>query len=955
VGAAAENGKFVKLSALKAYNVLVSDCIVGYSLGGTPSRTTVGLYTANDAGIAYSDLNGNAADYTGGSLGKLIGGAAGGTVQVVGLSIQGECYPYQDNGNQDLMDSASYIIYGDYTGTAVTATSKPNVVGSPVSALQVGTTFLTSDGTVQSAIDRILGDATGKTTTQVSSLTYHHIATLAAAFTSGTYAANLSGYYDASESAANDGLADFPVLVVDSILSADITKMVNSYISVLTNWDQTKLSAYTDIQIQTYQWTASGFTAAATNSLKYNATSKTLSVNGAQYDNQKNQFTLLDVRYQNPGNAAETYHLYVPVVVKRVLQVDFAVKMQIGSSTYTAAYLSADASKPVLASYGDNYTTQLTYSYTWTAAEWNHYIASGNSLFWSYDKQVQLGDAAGALKDSGTRFTLVDPNRLGAGDTYFRGTGSLLTSDEDSDAVLEFSSFADFESVPLCDLLTLTVSEDENGALKVVSESEATLRIWNGTGFTYYGPRQTDDPADTQYYTAKMADAAGNAYGDTASVTVQENYYLIVNCTNGSGVNTKMVRLGRAKLASSSADALPTRTKSSDTKYYTLGDFYSISDTAISTASESANNAAIMELISNDYIDVTVSAQVTVSQEEHFKSYASGADSYFRFAVRLSDGSGTCDLDPASVAVESVTIGNNTLTAADYTGELIGGVYYLTITSQKADAYANQTVKAKLRFSYENDADRLAEQFPVRQSTSDTSGVSFLVNAAIAYSQECVGSSSMNGTALDTQKYYREKNETASVTYNAYNTVSEDGNTSQLGINGRVVNNGEQKITSLGMYNASQISDLNLTDKKSDKYPATLVCTLTLEKKTDTASGAAYQKVDIQTYLKDITIPAADKTGYSDGTYQFTVPLTDAQVAAIRTEQVEVDISYNVKSDTALEALGDVGQYANYRVTLTAHLENPSGTPLAEDVSDYLIYTNAKFYLGIIATSDLGQ
>jgi hypothetical protein len=72
-------------------------------------------------------------------------------------------------------------------------------------------------------------------------------------------------------------------------------------------------------------------------------------------------------------------------------------------------------------------------------------------------------------------------------------------------------------------------------------------------------------------------------------------------------------------------------------------------------------------------------------------------------------------------------------------------------------------------------------------------------------------------------------------------------------------------------------------------------------------------------------------------------------------EQVELDISYLVLSDEALEELGDVGQYANYRVTLSAHLENGDGNALTEETNDYLIYTNAKFYLGIIGVTDLGQ
>lgn len=44
----------------------------------------------------------------------------------------------------------------------------------------------------------------------------------------------------------------------------------------------------------------------------------------------------------------------------------------------------------------------------------------------------------------------------------------------------------------------------------------------------------------------------------------------------------------------------------------------------------------------------------------------------------------------------------------------------------------------------------------------------------------------------------------------------------------------------------------------------------------------------------------------------------------------------------------DGSQYANYKVELSAELKNKSLESLTNIASDYLIYTNAKIYLGII-------
>lgn len=89
--------------------------------------------------------------------------------------------------------------------------------------------------------------------------------------------------------------------------------------------------------------------------------------------------------------------------------------------------------------------------------------------------------------------------------------------------------------------------------------------------------------------------------------------------------------------------------------------------------------------------------------------------------------------------------------------------------------------------------------------------------------------------------------------------------------------------------------------------------------------------------------------------YEFKIQLTSEQVQNLATEPLKIDFSYFVKSDKALEDLGTQAQYANYKVILTAHLANKSETALIEDVSDYLIYTNAKFYNGIISTRDFDQ
>ena len=119
-------------------------------------------------------------------------------------------------------------------------------------------------------------------------------------------------------------------------------------------------------------------------------------------------------------------------------------------------------------------------------------------------------------------------------------------------------------------------------------------------------------------------------------------------------------------------------------------------------------------------------------------------------------------------------------------------------------------------------------------------------------------------------------------------------------------------------------------------------------------NNGKYTDVTMSDYITSITSVSANKgsSKNSDQKYEFEIPLTSAQVQNLATEPIKIDFSYFVKSDKALEKLGDQAQYANYKVILTAHLADKAGTALVEDVSDYLIYTNAKFYNGIISTRD---
>lgn len=962
--------------------------------------------------ISYSSVSmTDSKQYRGGYLGLIVGAKKDPTdstkprpIQIVGLSVKGGNYPYELNGNNDATfvtktiennniqntgntNKDNYVIFADYLNSSFQTDRIPSVVTNPVSSLTVylsaeaknGNT-LTSDGVSDSAKRSIVSDLTDTTTQTPYQKRYNRVkynknntlANVGEKFDpqKGDYRDRISTYFTASESKKSDytGINDFDVLMIDTSKSSEITQMIHEYLSVLTNCDQTGISSaaadkaqYTSMNAYTYQWKGTKFVKTH-DTLIINQADHSISVRAGAHDNQNDQFTVLDVYYANPGNTKEGYHLFIPVVVKKILQTEFSIKMRNGSSAYGDAYTSNAA---MLANYGEDFTAQLTYSYIWTADEWNANIAAGTNFLWSYDKQVKLGDEKGSLANALTRYTLVDMNRREAGVTFFTGTGADLTGTEGKqDAVLKFNALKEsadksYSSVYLSDLLQLKAEPAKDGALKKLSSEEgATIRIWNTDKYEYYGPKGSNDSANTPYYTVTV--------GKTGSeeVKVSEVYYLTVNCQDGNGVITQNATLGLDRMTSAAPLALPSRKRSAagnsmEQNTYTLGKFYNVTDVTITPEGEDKTGSIKSE--TNDYIDLDLSAKITVPEayKKQFDTYAKNDPVYFRFAVQMhnqsQDDTGSDQILTNAVQAQSVKLGSKELSAEDYTCEVSDGVLYLLVKNKKGIDFSNTTVTAKLRLSYSGG--EMDAQFPMRKGKDQESGITFSTNAAIAYSESSLDGSTMSGSDENSTKFYRETISSVEITYRAYDTLSEDGNVSQLGINGKeVADKCGVTITTQGTYNATDISGLNTTDETNEAYPYYLVGSLELQKKTtdDSTGNTVYQTVNMSDYITSVSL-SNETAQKPEAKYVFKMQLTKDQVNNLATEPIKMDFSYFVKSDKSLEDLGNNSQYANYKVILKAHLENKAGTALIEDVSDYIIYTNAKFYNGIISTRDFGK
>ena len=943
------------------------------------STDNVGLRIRHNNNMYYSYSNistmGNPADTR---CGIWVGIRSGGNIKIVAASRIGD-YSAMCNVGSGLKESPmsdnSYVIYADYQGTNKKAAT---IHVSPNNGILLNGQSLTGDGAAlqtdnvssqkdKALIKKIVAESTeaNKMFAYRGGTQDNNLDSVIKKFKAGSDYDKLITTYKTEEpssayAAATDA-KDIPILVLQAESTDTLTSLLKSYTSVLTNMNQEEKNLYT-VQPRTYVYKDGSWTDAgdANQTMSLNK-SKQLRINPGKFDNTKNQITILDVAYKSPVNENNVYHLYIPVLVKKIMNVSFDIKMTNGAAGYASAY--ATKAGALLAGYGEDFTANISFTYDWTVGEWKDALENGSSLLWSYDKKINIGKAD-VLNTTDTHLTLVDMNTHGKSPSYWQKDGTSLEK-VDTNYVLDLNN----QETYICDLLNLNVSENKDGKFKKVEKdnSTATVRVWNGSAYVYYALKSENDNAGT-YYNIEIN--SGSALGDTGSLKVTESYYLVVNCTKGSGMSNEKMTLASI---GGTADQIPVRKQQlsgqTDSYIYVLGDFYK--DTALAVKTDAkVSGSQIMKEATNDYIDATVSSKVEVAVsadvQKDVQQYVISRPIYYQYAMQMVDES-TQPVDiMGNIVVSSVSLkkGDSTthlqqrsdLNADGFVVTRSGSVCYITMRTSGSN-YMNADISAKIRLEYP-DAASLNAQFPLRNTTgsTDTSGVQFKANSAMAYLNDNLGSSSMSQhTDVENRLYYREDTSEATISYDSYNISQEDGNTSQLGLNGRETNDQSEQITSRAFFDARQIPGFDQTSEANEKYPYYFEGTLSLEKKNN---NGEYERVNISSYLTDFFAKESEVDTKSSGlgaqgdVFKFRMSLSKKQVNEIYINQILIPIDYKVKTGAGLENV-DGSQYANYKVTLTGVLKNKDGKKeLTNKPTDYLVYTNAKVYQKIVDFND---
>ena len=466
--------------------------------------------------------------------------------------------------NTAAVNKKTYIAFGDYNDTlavpgrdttlygaddTATMAASPYVTTSPVSKLAVRASdndttdrYLFGDGV---AIDTATTIQSEAGTSVAGRYTYTNIGGIndAGAYqNTSTYSADSPRptFNTNNVTSGKKVVNDFPVLMIPG----NDTTTVEKYLNIVTNGgfsDARRLNGsakHVTATAEVFSLADNGAfvkdaTASQTPTLKVlnNGTSSMVFRASTDWDNERGRFTLLTVTFSEAG---QSYRVQVPIIVKRMLEIDFTATYSEGAN-FKAADFATQYDNHVLVSSGDTMTGYLTWTYGSARGEavaygWNTLLEAGGSMG-PLNKSITFG----ATLPKGTQLTLVD--------TAHNNREYHCTVGAGGAASVKLTEFVDASKKAYVEpWLSETVGvkadeakEDKDGAWvkladdEVKDKSQAELAKMAGA------------KVDGAYYRARTSsDAAGTFY--TLSVDKEEpkseNFYLAVRTPAGSaGVN----------------------------------------------------------------------------------------------------------------------------------------------------------------------------------------------------------------------------------------------------------------------------------------------------------------------------------------------------------------------------------------------------------------------------------
>lgn len=627
-------------------------CIIGYQNGGSVQGSNVLLY---DNTLTSTD---NKRGIFSGKTGDTYEG-----LYIAGASIQASTpdkissLPEQYVGGKENTVDKCYVAFADYSGASlkadentkknllgITDASQPYVVTSPDSSLTVvkdgeekklfgdGACWA-SDSSAVTPYAKVISDDSENT----SEKTYRTYREYADKYSGKTFdfANNMSTYAD-NQTDYNG--TNFPVLLI----SGGQTDVITQYMDILTNSGYSKVNdKYPDrikASTEIYNYKNGRFECETDTRtmpalrVSNSSTEPITFTTSSAYDNDKNRFTLLTVTFTE---ADQDYVVHVPIIVRRMLEVDFTATLNYGTHYNSAEYQNIE--NHVLDSFGNPMTGYLTYRYNSAKGKnveygWQNYVDAGADVAQPMDK-VLIFNQTNAIP-AGTQLTIVDcqdPNRT----AYYY----TVTSADSTKKQFKLSNFKDSngtnykpESVGECMDITAAKNNDSGRFVETTSDSsDATVKI----GDKYYR-LATDE---------EKKDGTKDKFDMTVDDKVKtENYYFVVTMPElGADGKTNPPANGSIR-TSLAVTGLPNHINYVLRKADAQGNIidgqsntastYQISSGYSQSLSETLDNPPESKLLNESDTGVNVSIKDTISFPDS-QAYNTSDQLYQRFVVSL--------------------------------------------------------------------------------------------------------------------------------------------------------------------------------------------------------------------------------------------------------------------------------------------------------------------------------
>ncbi len=946
------NSKYV--NSMKGYNILAESCKVGYA-----TNPEVEVQPIKEGGFWIGLSGSNDA------------------INLTAVSASGTVLPQKDIGTQN---GSATIIYADanadQTYQPTDSTAKPSSSASPWVDVNPKSDVPFADGTVMT------GNAAGTGTARAiltelgseshDSAYYWNIDDSTKESVEKLLSQTNDAYlttYRAEENATTtvDENVDFPVLVVNN--TADVDGMIWDYIAAMTNMNNgdTAKKQMKDITATSYKWDSNTHNfAPQTNASLSVSSGKKLSITPNAYDNQCSQFTLLDVTYIDPTDTTSTtnphvFHLYIPVLVKKVLYINFKTRFLAGTDYCASDYPMTDISRNhyATADFNEPLTALIEYSYE-KETDWQSMLDNGENLLWYYDKVLDLASGSSGntqkLLPKGTRLTLVDRQTK----QYY-----IYTTDGNEDlhrfnlanmtvpgSTGQGQTPQKFAPVYICDLLGLKaeqVLEPKNGTTYYVKETEpskATVRI----GADYYRKAEENDKDVEKYrMTISKTDTFLN------SQEWKEEYYLTIQIPKTDGVSIVNNRLYAATM-SRKEGTLPAVIKSdkdADSSAYVVYNgvqqTFRISTSRIHNGSPMGDTA--ME--NGDGIKINLTGELWLTDagraqfqllgpSEVYHEFNISLKKYLEKAAGINGVIGTENIqyiyqlsksDGTEIHSEK---GKNSNAAGLETMSLRYGSSELKSALERADSEKNAiTVTAEITLTYDG-----VDDFPVRGTAdTDNSGASVVGVSRIANTSTQLPITENKKTKEDKNRYYITNPSKAILRYSSVDGTGIGDTTQQLGVNpSDAAKNRSDMIYTRADYDYSNVDTETLSRAAAIRYK------MELFQKNENGTYDETNPLEIGSYLQNIVKDSKsdDISENGDKAYQW------------KNDFVSDDTKHQFAQFTFTPLTGEKFEeknytYANYRVRLTAVLLDENGSELdGTKATDYIIYTNARIYQDMI-------